>query len=300
MPEFCTTFEMNTIVIVDSLWADDLHTAKILEGDLRREFAGNLNVERHSVRDKAQVFSLFKALEKRCRKDSLKPLLHLDCHGNQDHLCLSPDVKRGQGNQVPVPWTEFMSLVREVNRATKNNLLLVSTACQSIAAATKTFAKKLDDVMPAFCVLAPADKPKQTSVDWTYLEFYKELFKTGGDLGSALTQFWENPDHTIKIQWVLSERLFFNSVVQVLRRRATPEQRQELAKQLLTERPPVPNMTEIEAQDALADGLRPENCEDYFNRKKLCVLMSGETPNAGRFPTRFEDALQAAAKQGAS
>jgi hypothetical protein len=81
-------------------------------------------VARHRVSNRDELVKIISDLAKVALRDEKFPLIHLECHGANDHLkLLNGDV---------VAWSEISGPLRELNIAARNQLTTVWAACEGI------------------------------------------------------------------------------------------------------------------------------------------------------------------------
>ncbi len=98
----------------------------------------------------------------------MRPIIHLDMHGCETGLQI---VKSGE----IYPWSYFCNAFSIINRLSKNELMIFSTACFGLK-----MIEGIDPVArsPFSCLIAPQSEIKAGYLADNVLSFYKSLFET--------------------------------------------------------------------------------------------------------------------------
>lgn len=115
---------INAIIVIESLGDDELHTGRQLaEGGVgevcSRNGSGPSFLE---VGTRIELTAVLLELTERARTRGTRPILHIEAHGSPEGLLLSRE-------SSPVPWGDLAPLLRSLNQATANNLLLGLACC---------------------------------------------------------------------------------------------------------------------------------------------------------------------------
>ncbi len=116
----------NRIIIIDSIPNGEVSTANELFNDKLRWnvlFGDCPSVERVQLSNKLEFVNRLNTIYSQCIQEGLKPIIHLEMHGNTEGLVLSSGEYIG--------WMEVLASLRTINVASKNNLILVIAACYS-------------------------------------------------------------------------------------------------------------------------------------------------------------------------
>ena len=116
-----------TIYILESLHEGDQRTGDNLRDDLRQYQYDNiefpLNYEYHVIDDETALRAMLSAIEQVTSSTNNVPIIQLECHGNIDGIELS--------SYQHIRWIDFFDLIRPINIASLNLLLLNLSMCYS-------------------------------------------------------------------------------------------------------------------------------------------------------------------------
>jgi hypothetical protein len=271
--EFETSVSVNSLVVVESLAADERKTGTYLVSDIEAAFLK----ERIELRPLAAIASvaefrkLVADLVERAQV-GLRPILHIEAHGLKDGsgLLFLPSGDR-------LAWPEFADICRDLNEATKNNLVVVLATCQGYEALMG-----IDILRPApYCFMAGPDRSvMNVELIGATSEFYLEIFRSGS--------LSEAAKHLPKDFRLLNcEALLVRAYVRYVEdhRGKAGAARKE---RLLTK------AREIYPQQTLAvlrQWIKRRVTDDqrHFARNQARFLMSAEPENRGRFSVRWAD-----------
>jgi hypothetical protein len=117
----------------------------------------------------AKLMSLLDELAFHARKDSMKPLIHLDMHGNKDNGLYVIEEDRY------ISWSELAKKLRSINKYTANNLAVVGATCYGLHAIRSI---SLADATPFYLLLAPEHKVTLGYLEDNIPNFYRTLFES--------------------------------------------------------------------------------------------------------------------------
>jgi hypothetical protein len=197
MPSY---FLNNSIVIIKSLGAGELDTAKTIHEFLLGLSKDGLTIELHEAQSKTHVLEILSDVRERS-KMGLKPIVHFETHGNKDH-----GLHISKSNEF-VSWEELIEKFREINIATNNNLGVVMAACFGLYAIKPI---KIFEPSPFFVLIASLETVGAGYIHDQIKLFYKGLL-TDGDLDSGLAEIDE------KFKPFHSEKFFTISVIKYFR-----------------------------------------------------------------------------------
>jgi hypothetical protein len=114
----------------------------------------------------ADLFAFLTSLENQAQA-GLRPIIHLDTHGDaRDGLFIA-------ASEEFIAWPELENRLRPINVAAKNNVCLVSAACESLQIImTLDFAAPT----PFFIMLAPQHTVTFGFIETNVFNFYEDLF----------------------------------------------------------------------------------------------------------------------------
>lgn len=108
-------------------------------------------------------------------KDGLRPILHLDMHGSKKH-----GLEIGATKQL-VPWPAVVHELQAINKATGNNLCVVSASCFGFHAISQI---KIAEACPFYLLIAPENEVTLGFLADHTVDFYRDVF-LGGDIHTA-------------------------------------------------------------------------------------------------------------------
>jgi hypothetical protein len=160
----------NQILVVDSIRVGDLNTAKLLFEDLQAY--ASVHSPSPDIRY-LRVESGDELIEciLRCRRDAdeqdIIPLLHIECHGNEDGLELA------DGSFVD--WEELKTPITQLNIATRLNLMIVVAACTGAALLKIT---SPSDRAPFWALIGPTKEVTAAELEKAYRALYLTLLSS--------------------------------------------------------------------------------------------------------------------------
>lgn len=202
--------------------------------------------QRVHVQNTEKLAGLLEELTFHAVEHRMRPLLHLDMHGNEKH-----GLHIAASNEY-VSWEELAVHLRRLNAATENNLCVVSAACFGLRAIMPV---KLDQPTPFFVLIAPETVVKTGFLEKNIPEFYRELFQTGG-IDNAYERHLSE-----KFKYFHCEKMLFTVVAKYIREGCKGGSGQARRERLLTEafmqglENTEDNRREIRRK--IKDGLRP-------------------------------------------
>lgn len=160
----------NQILIVDSIPAGERNTARELHQDvgLRAQvFAPAPEVLYRRVESRAELLELLPELTAAALAAGDIPVLHIECHGNDDGLALA------DGSFAT--WPDLKEPLTSLNVATGMNLLVVVAACDGSAL---TYTLGLVDRAPLHGLIGPTRAVAPEELMRAYLALYETLLRT--------------------------------------------------------------------------------------------------------------------------
>jgi len=160
----------NQILVVDSIPAGDLNTAKRLMEDLGSysvAYAPSPPVKYVRVETGDELIEQINT----CRKDALEqdiiPMLHIECHGDEDGFQFA------DGSLAD--WEELKLPITELNVATGLNLMIAVAACTGGALAKVL---RMSDRAPFWGLIGPTKTVTPTALEKAYRALYLTLLST--------------------------------------------------------------------------------------------------------------------------
>lgn len=160
----------NQILIVDSIPQGDRNTARELYEDLllrSQIFAPAPMISHRRVESNQQLLELIREQTREVTSTGNIPILHVECHGNNDGLTLS------DGSFLS--WMEIKEPLIELNIATRMNLLVVVSACDGSAI---THTLSMVDRAPLYGLIGPIRPVLPNELMRSYLALYETLLRT--------------------------------------------------------------------------------------------------------------------------
>lgn len=173
-------FHLSRVVIVESLNPNEvktgLETAHFVRS-LDSAIAVGIPIEYHDCEGAHDFIALLKGLTADAFRTQNHPLLHVECHGDDDLGLQFRD-------KSLLSWPQLSDLLIELNKATRFNLVSVFSACYGAY-----FLSQMSTVDPAPCyaMLAPTDSVWPYELLGAFRAFYSELFHSM-DAGRAMTK----------------------------------------------------------------------------------------------------------------
>lgn len=172
---FTTISSYDSLILIESLGVNDNHTGLQL-GYKLQEYCNNNNivVSYMSVSNKQEFLSTLDAIN----NDILNgtdvilsgkakfPLLHFDIHGNKKGLVLS--------NGDLIGWDVLADNSRNLNKSTKNNLLIILAVCMGFQSIVEISPALLT---PYYALVGPVDEVYEKDIERLFPDFYLNLFE---------------------------------------------------------------------------------------------------------------------------
>ena len=159
------------VFIIESPSSVDLYHRRS-EGDIIQQ-AANLNQISCIVKTTIN-YEAFEAALKIGLKESMNiyqdliPILHISAHGFSDGIQLS-------SGEI-ISWEELANLLRPINQALKNSLLLCLSACEGYSGIRMAMTVE-NEVSPYYAIVANGEKPLWSDTAVAYSTFYHLIAK---------------------------------------------------------------------------------------------------------------------------
>ncbi|RRW54962.1 hypothetical protein [Pseudomonas moraviensis] len=167
---FDSSFSNNTVYILDGLTSSELQTARHLsEGlsDLKYEIeTPYCSIIRTDSR--SSFFTALSEIKSLCI-DGIRPIIHIECHGDMNSGITIGDKKE------KIAWDELVDSFREVNKATKNNLGIVMAGCFGLHAIKPITITKPS---PFYFLIGSEGEISAGEIDEAMKSFYRALFQS--------------------------------------------------------------------------------------------------------------------------
>ena len=122
------------------------------------------------IQDVGELSNFLDCIQRFTRNRGLRPLIHLDAHGNPERgLYLS-------GQNCFYGWSSLAELLRKINIASQNNLTVVGATCYGLKL---ILPMRLDAPTPFHVLLSPEREVYNGYLEDNVPKFYRCLFETG-------------------------------------------------------------------------------------------------------------------------
>lgn len=169
----------NGLIIFDALAEAEMQTGRRLHEDLLdycQEIGRQGYCTYYKIKSKQMLIAALKMVLTECKAGVLYPVLHFECHGDQDKGLYV------HASKEYITWEELIRHIAEINQATKNNTGVVLAACYGFEISKfVTFAAPC----PFNYVVASQDEIQAGQLRDVILGFYKATVQSG-DLQGGL------------------------------------------------------------------------------------------------------------------
>jgi hypothetical protein len=161
----------NSVVILDSIPTGDSNTAWRLYEDIEIcavAYAPTPGLSYFKIENRWSFFNCLEQLRLQNEKRGVFPLLHIECHGDEDGLQFA------DGSLIS--WESLKEALIPLNVAMRLNLMIVLVSCFGGAFIK---ALRLSDRAPVWGLIGPSQKISSGEVEPHFGIFYRTLFSTG-------------------------------------------------------------------------------------------------------------------------
>jgi hypothetical protein len=285
----------NKIYIIQSLPDKDMKTGKRLFDGLVLHVNSvhpELTSEYIEATDAAALFAAVLKIrdDTKAMKNKTLPLIHLEAHGDEEGLMVA------SGEHLE--WERIEQLLREINLACYNNLLLTLGVCKGIHLIN--IAMPIHPA-PFWGLIAPEATVTAAAVEDGFNAFYEE-FLTSFDGNMALDKLnGAIPKGSPRFEFVNSIMLFIYAYRDFHRNYCMGQGRKQWLESMLTKaRIMLPGRHELRRQRALLKGKVKdrETQREWFEKYERQFFMTDLYPwNAKRFDLTFEEVVGPLLKQ---
>jgi len=253
-------FSCNSVIWVSSLPDSEQGPTRRMTEDIESISQQiGFGFQKIDVGNVTELEKLLQELAAHARDRNMRPLLHLDMHGNQDKgLLLS------NGSEY-CSWGRLSVLLREINLHTRNNLCVVGSACFGLRAIMPI---KLNEATPFFLLLAPEQEVKTGFLEKNMALFYRELFESGS-IDGAYSRYLSD-----EFKYFHCEKMLFIVIARYIKEGCKGKTAQDRRERLLTDvfsqgmEKTTENLQNIRKK--IKDGIRPDQALlDRYARKFL-------------------------------
>ena len=180
----------NQILVVDSIPAGELNTAKRLFEDVKTHanaYAPSPAVHYLRVESGDEFIQCIRECRKRADEQDIIPMLHVECHGDEDGLQFA------DGSLVD--WDELKLPITDLNVATRLNLMIAVAACTGGALAKVI---RMSDRAPFWGLIGPTKTLTAGELEKAFSALYLTMLSTKSpakavaamDAATAPGAFW--------------------------------------------------------------------------------------------------------------
>ena len=168
---------INSLKVIDLTPLSELNIGRRLAEDIdgwSRIGRSNILSSYEKVGSRSDLEGIFQGIIKSCQIQREVPILHVEAHGCKEKIYI--------GDSESLPWSDFLELLRAVNIATRNNLLVTMAACKS---AWLVLSIVLDRPCPFCLLIAPIEDVSVGEVEDGFRDFYRTLL-ANNDMNGCL------------------------------------------------------------------------------------------------------------------
>ena len=262
---------IDSIKILDSIPPEESQTARHhLDHLLDLRSAGDnpqWNVTRHRVETPSDLFGVLAACSTRAAQEQFYPLVHLECHGSEEHIQLASGERVG--------WLELSQSLRDLNRATRNNLIAVWAACEGFNS-IKCIVGGILQGTSMRVVIVPAEKVPAGRLEDAMKALYSELIGTA-DIDTAVRSA-AGVEPTMRLY--KAEDAFTQAYIEFLRTEAlTQKSKRQQVEAWVTKAKQIPDLARLpQVHSLVKQALRMSTPESLFEHNKQNFFMLAEFP----------------------
>lgn len=266
----------NQILIVDSIPAGERNTARELyhDVDLRAQVYNPApEVLYRRAENREELLVLLRELTETALVSSKIPVLHIECHGNDNGLAFA------DGSFAT--WADLKGPLASLNSATKMNLLVVVSACDG-SALTRTLG--LVDPAPFHGLIGPTRAVTPEELMRAYLALYDTFMRTRSARQAVDAMRVAMPDTFVyrAAQWLFQYVWDHYQATQ-----ETPEARLERGRRMAANPPDDHHGPPIQPE-VFAQLLAEKNREFFDNYRRKFFLCDLFPEHETRFAVRYE------------
>lgn len=235
----------------------------------------SVDVFHHRIRSRIEFEQFILMTLESCLAKNEVPILHFEGHGDRDGIEID---RREQ-----VPWHDFYEMLRVINIATRNHLLVTMATCQS---AWSFLQVKLHRECPVGALIGPVENVSVAEVEGGFQAFYKALIHDGNLKGCLEALNSHVQSSTNEFAMLDAEDLFNSAVDDYMNKHCRGAIRRERLDNLVTRavedgidaKMPLPVIRKHAKEHLWAD---PEpRMREWFNR---FMMIDRYPENAARF-----------------
>ena len=261
--------EIDSIEIIDSIPEDELQTGRQLHEhilDIRMAIEDPpWTVARHKISSASELTKLLTDLAVGAKRQQTFPLIHLECHGAKDHIKLL--------NGDRVTWPDISGPLRDLNRATRNQLVAVWAACEGIYS-IMSMVGGITEGTSMRLIIGPGNEVKAGKLVDAMKLFYSTL--TARPNVDAAVESAATIEPAIRL--FKAEDAFTHAYIDLLRK-TSANSKQEYIEELVTKAKNEPDLKDRpRIHRDVKRALKEINPATYFEQAKLTFFMLDQFP----------------------
>ena len=212
-----TNFYLTKIIVVESLESNKSSKGVYEDIIKRRSEQYNLDSEYIRVKNKSE----FKYQLNQINTKEVLPYIHIETHGSTNGIKFIED---------RITWNELKELLRPINIASKNNLLVSVAACYSsniVEILVKEIMLGLNPITPVFGIIGANIETPESELEIGFTEFFDEIIMSR-DISKGMKRLIKSTSKDYKFEFGTCVGVFnkaVNSILQkyIQNRFASPE-----------------------------------------------------------------------------
>ena len=261
-----------------------MHTGTKLKEDIdlfNFAYGRGLTIELYDTNTKREFIDILDSLTRKAQDDASFPVLHIEAHGSSDQQGIIL-----QSNEF-ISWTDLKPHLKNLNVATRLNLLVVLSSCYGAH-----FASHLtpSDSAPCWGLVGPTKALKGPELLGSFSAFYQEVFASGSG-GMAVEKLNESsPKGDINYYFTDATTFFINVYKNYLAKHCTKKAYEDRAR-AMRKQLKKGNLSEIPSIGELRRKLKSTE-KDFFEKYKEKYFMIDLFPeNKNRFKVTYQDVM---------
>ncbi len=277
----------NTICIAESLSDSEPKTGTQLFNDLKswiQALRTGIGVSHISIETTASIMDWLECIKKAVVSQGCIPIIHIEAHGSEEGIQLN--------SGEFVPWKHMAGLLREINIHTKNNLLIVVSACFG---AHGIHIADVLEITPFFGIIGPNIEVTSRECAQGYQRFYQSLLKNLNLTQARQELNFVLDDDKKNFQFHSAQDLFIEASIAYLKNHHSSKALRERTEGLVTrilESPVGDKFTPTTARDFVKQKFK-DGIQDFIEDIYSTFMMLDQFPeNQGRFELSFIEIIE--------
>lgn len=195
-------FVCNSIFWISSLPDTEMGPTRRTTEEMERILSNfSIGFMHQRIQNVCELVGFLNCVQRYSRDNGLRPLIHLDAHGNREHgLYLN-------GQDSFYEWRSLAGLLRSINIASQNNLAVVGATCYGL---NLIWPVQLDEATPFYALLSPEREVCNGYLEDNIPSFYQCLFQSGSLQRAYQTCLQE------KFSYIHCEKVFFDAIARYI------------------------------------------------------------------------------------